>query len=121
MATKAVSPVPQCALDYAFHRVGGKHKGRIIWHLQHGAVRYGQLRRLLRGVSSKMLSQVLRELETDALLERHEFLEVPPRVEYTLTRSGQQLLPFITLLRAWGQQQMVAAGLPQVPDKLAAR
>ena len=74
------------------------------------------LRRLLRGVSSKMLSQVLRELVADALLERQEFGEVPPRVEYTLTSSGEQLLPFITMLRAWGQQQMAAAGIPQLPD-----
>lgn len=116
MRKKEAMLVPQCAVDYAFHRVGGKHKGRILWHLQHGPVRFGSLRRRLRGVSSKVLSQVLRELETDALLARQEFEEVPAHVEYTLTPSGEQLLPFIALLREWGQQRMLATGVPRLPS-----
>ena len=99
-------------MDYAFQRVGGKHKGRLLWNLQYGPVRYGQLRRLLSGVSTKMLTQALRELEADGLVARQEFAQVPPRVEYTLLPSGQQLLPFIDLLRGWAETQMQATGVP---------
>jgi DNA-binding HxlR family transcriptional regulator len=99
-------------MDYGFQRIGGKHKGRLLWSLQHGPVRYGQLRRLLSGVSTKMLTQALRELEADGLVARQEFAEVPPRVEYTLLPSGRQLLPFIDQLRGWAETQMQATGVP---------
>ncbi|MEJ7660284.1 MAG: helix-turn-helix domain-containing protein [Hymenobacter sp.] len=109
MSEKSSFPVPQCPTDYAFQRIGGKHKGRLLWHLQFGPVRYGQLRRLISGVSTKMLTQALRELEADGLIARHEFAEVPPRVEYTLLASGAKLLPFIDLLRDWAEEQMQVA------------
>lgn len=111
MPKKLLALAPQCSVDYAFQRVGGKHKGRLVWHLQDGPVRYGQLRRLIEGVSPKMLTQALRELEEDGLVTRHIFVEVPPRVEYALTESGAQLLPFIGMLKEWGEQQMQATGV----------
>ncbi|WP_046247256.1 winged helix-turn-helix transcriptional regulator [Hymenobacter terrenus] len=120
MTKKTVEAAPQCSVDYAFQRVGGKHKGRLIWHLQDGPVRYGQLRRLIAGVSPKMLTQALRELEEDGLVTRHIFVEVPPRVEYALTDNGAQLLPFIGLLKEWGEQQMQAAGVRSVHEELTA-
>ncbi|MEZ2444023.1 winged helix-turn-helix transcriptional regulator [Chitinophaga sp. RCC_12] len=95
-----------CAVDYAFQRIGGKHKGRVIYHLRNGVKRYGELRRIMTGITPKMLTQVLRELEDDDLVTRHVYLEVPPRVEYQLTDTGRELLPFITLLSEWGRKQM---------------
>ena len=95
-----------CPVDYAFQRVGGKYKGRILWYLKDGAQRYGQLRRLVEGVSPKMLSQALKELEEDGLVTRKVYHEVPPKVEYALTKSGNALIPSIDLLRIWGQRQM---------------
>lgn len=95
-----------CAVDYAFQRIGGKHKGRVIYHLRDGIRRYGELRRIMTGITPKMLTQVLRELEDDDLVTRHVYLEVPPRVEYQLTDTGRELLPFITLLSEWGHKQM---------------
>lgn len=95
-----------CAVDYAFQRIGGKHKGRVIYQLRNGIKRYGELRRLVTGITAKMLTQVLRELEEDKLLTRHVYLEVPPRVEYQLTDTGRELLPFIMLLSEWGRKQM---------------
>ena len=95
-----------CPVDYAFQRVGGKYKGRILWYLKDGAQRYGQLRRLVEGVSPKMLSQALKELEEDGLVTRKVYHEVPPKVEYALTKSGNALSPSIDLLRIWGQRQM---------------
>ena len=108
-------PAPQCPIEYALHRLGGKHKGRLLFYLRHGPRRYGQLRRLLFGGSPKMLTQALRELEADGLIARRVFDEVPPRVEYSLLDTGTQWLPFISLLKAWGEQQLQAAGLPIMP------
>ncbi|MEV4882227.1 helix-turn-helix transcriptional regulator [Chitinophaga ginsengisegetis] len=112
-----------CAVDYAFQRIGGKHKGRVIYHLRNGVRRYGALRKIMTGITPKMLTQVLRELEDDELITRHVYLEVPPRVEYQLTDTGRELLPFITLLSEWGARQMgrepqcqpVLAGQPGMP------
>lgn len=104
--SKKNHPEAVCAIDYAFQRIGGKHKGRILYHLQDEVLRYGQLRRVITGVTPKMLTQALRELEDDGLLTRTVYLEVPPRVEYQLTATGRELLPFIDLLESWGKRQM---------------
>lgn len=103
-----------CSVDYAFQRIGGKHKGRILWHLRGGKLRYGQLRKIITGITPKMLTQVLREMEADDLVVRTVYLEVPPRVEYKLTESGRELLPFIDLLKEWGARQMVQRGIAEV-------
>lgn len=95
-----------CAVDYAFQRIGGKYKGRILWVLRDGVLRYGELKRAVVGITPKMLTQTLKELESDQLITRKVFLEVPPKVEYTLTASGKELIPFIKLMRAWGEKQM---------------
>ena len=95
-----------CPVDYAFKRMGGKYKGRILWVLRDGFLRYGELKRAIVGVTPKMLTQVLRELEADDLVKRKVYLEVPPRVEYSLTSTGEELIPFIKQLRSWGVKQM---------------
>jgi DNA-binding HxlR family transcriptional regulator len=115
---KNIHPDTICAVDYAFQRIGGKHKGRVIYHLRNGIKRYGELRRLLTGITAKMLTQVLRELEEDNLLTRHVYLEVPPRVEYQLTDTGRELLPFITLLSEWGSKQMGRAPVCEPVTKI---
>lgn len=96
-----------CPVDYAFQRVGGKYKGRILWFLREGTLRYGELKRAVEGISTKMLSQALKELEEDGLIHREEFLEKPPRVEYSLTKAGESLIPSINQLRIWGEEQMI--------------
>lgn len=95
-----------CAVDYAFKRVGGKYKGRVIWVLREDVLRYGELKRAIVGVSPKMLTQTLKELEADELVFRKVYLEVPPKVEYSLTKSGQELVPLIKQLRTWAVDQM---------------
>jgi len=95
-----------CPVDYAFRRVGGKYKGRILWVLRDDVLRYGELKRAIVGITPKMLTQTLRELESDELVFRKVYLEVPPRVEYSLTETGQELIPLIRQLRSWGQNQM---------------
>lgn len=95
-----------CAVDYAFQRVGGKYKGRILWVLRDGFMRYGELKRAIIGITPKMLTQTLKELEADELVSRKVYLEVPPRVEYTLTETGKELIPLIKQLRSWGERQI---------------
>lgn len=97
-----------CPVDFAFKRIGGKYKGRIIWYIAENKniLRYGQLRKFINGVTPKMLTQTLRELEDDKLLKRKVYHEVPPRVEYSLTDTGKELIPFIEQLKKWGENQM---------------
>jgi len=95
-----------CPVDYAFQRVGGKYKGRILWYLKEDVLRYGELKRLVEGISPKMLSQALNELEEDELVIRKVYMEVPLRVEYSLTETGAELIPVIDQMRLWGEKQM---------------
>jgi DNA-binding HxlR family transcriptional regulator len=95
-----------CPVDYAFQRIGGKYKGRILWFLKDGVLRYGELKRTVEGVTPKMLTQTLKELEADELITRKVYFEVPPRVEYSLTATGLELIPFINQMRLWGEKQM---------------
>ncbi|KQS92076.1 helix-turn-helix domain-containing protein [Chryseobacterium sp. Leaf394] len=97
----------KCGIEYAFKRIGGKYKARIIWNLKtNGELRFGELTRLLPDSSTKMLTQVLRELETDQLISRKVFQQVSPKVEYSLTPTGQELIPFLKHLDDWGIAQM---------------
>jgi DNA-binding HxlR family transcriptional regulator len=105
---KEKSQKAQCAVDYAFQRIGGKYKGRILWVLRDGFFRYGELKRAIVGITPKMLTQTLKEMETDKLIVRKVYLEVPPKVEYSLTETGKELIPFISLMRSWGEKQMLA-------------
>ncbi|CAM2813755.1 transcriptional regulator [Chryseobacterium flavum] len=104
---KFISNEPSCPVDYAFKRIGGKYKGRILWYLHMNSVmRYGELRKALSDITPKMLTQTVRELEDDALVHRKVYHEVPPKVEYSLTETGNELIPFITYLKQWGEKQI---------------
>lgn len=96
-----------CGVDYAFKRIGGKYKGRILWHLHSKTVlRYGELSRTLPDITTKMLTQTLRELEEDKLVIREVYHVVPPKVEYSLSETGLELIPFIQYLHNWGNAQL---------------
>jgi len=103
---KINNEIAHCPVDYAFKRVGGKYKGRILWVLRDGFLRYGELKRAIVGITPKMLTQTLKELESDELVLRKVYLEVPPKVEYSLTKTGKELIPLIGQLRSWGEIQM---------------
>jgi DNA-binding HxlR family transcriptional regulator len=115
MTTKAKRDLPKCGIDYAFQRIGGKYKGRVLWRLRSGTLRYGELRKTVTGITPKMLTQVLKELEEDNLDSRKVYVEVPPKVEYTLTDTGKELLPFLSLLRDWSKKQMAANEIDALP------
>lgn len=96
-----------CGLDAAVAVVGGKWKPMILWALDAGGVlRFGELRRHIDGVSEKVLIQQLRELESDSVVNREVYREVPPRVEYSLTDLGQALNAALVPLGEWGHTHM---------------
>lgn len=93
-----------CPTELALEVVGGKWKLMILDHLIDGPIRFNQLQREISGVTPRMLSRQLRELETDRLIRRTVYPEVPPRVEYTLTDLGRSLVPTLGELRRWGEE-----------------
>ena len=90
------------AIEMAMNLIGGKYKCLILYHLSGGAKRTRDLLLLLEGISSKVLTEQLRQLEEDKLIERTVYAEVPPRVEYTLSAEGQTFLPVLQLMCDWG-------------------
>lgn len=84
--------------------IGGKWKMPIILRLKDDSIRYGELKKLLLGVTHKMLTQQLRELEEDEILIRKVYPEIPPKVEYSLTLLGKSVIPVIDLLCEWGEE-----------------
>jgi len=84
--------------------IGGKWKIPIIWGMKDGSQRYGELKRSLPKVTHKMLTQQLRELEADEIINRKVYPEIPPKVEYSLTLLGKSVIPVIDLLREWGEE-----------------
>lgn len=93
-----------CGLDAAVSVVGGKWKPLILWHLHAAPKRHGVLRRSMAGISEKVLTQQLRELEAHGIVRREVFAEVPPRVEYSLTELGQSLNEALRALGDWGEE-----------------
>jgi DNA-binding HxlR family transcriptional regulator len=93
-----------CPVRITTEIIGGKWKPLILFYLQHGTRRFGQLRKLLPGTTKKILTQRLRELERDQIIRRKVYPQVPPRVEYSLTRHGQSLKPILVLMSSWGRR-----------------
>jgi DNA-binding HxlR family transcriptional regulator len=93
-----------CGLGPAFEVIGGKWKALILWVVSGKPRRFGELKRLVPGISEKMLIQQLREMEADGLVRRKIFREVPPRVEYSVTRRGSSLNKALGPLADWGEQ-----------------
>ena len=91
-----------CGLDVALTVVGGKWKPLVLFHLGSGTRRFGELRRLVTGISEKVLIQQLKQLEADGILSRTDHREVPPRVDYAMTAFGRTLATALMPLCAWG-------------------
>ena len=92
----------QCVLEAVLAILGGKWKPLIVYHLAHGPKRTSHLRRLVTGVSEKMLIQHLKELTDDGVIDRIDFQTVPPHVEYQLTAFGQSLSQTLAPICDWG-------------------
>lgn len=95
-----------CGLDATLRIISGKWKPLILFFLRDGPRRYGELKRLIEGVSDKVLIQHLKDLEADRVLARTDYKEVPPRVDYALTPLGRSLADAIVPLCTWGTENM---------------
>jgi DNA-binding HxlR family transcriptional regulator len=92
-----------CTFEITIDLIGGKWKPLIIWHLgKDGTHRFNELKKQLPQVTQKMLTQQLRELEADNLINRKVYPQVPPKVEYSLTDLGQSLMPILSMMCSWG-------------------
>lgn len=101
-----------CPIRYLISIVGGKWKQPIICMLsQKEPARYSTLKRKLRGITNMMLSQSLKELEASGIVHREQYNEVPPRVEYTLTKKGESLVPLLGQIGAWAHENMRNEGI----------
>ena len=91
-----------CSLELAMDVIGGKWKSLLIFHLRNGAMRSSALQHSLTGISNKMFTQSIRELEADGIVKREIFPVIPPKVEYSLTEKGKTLVPIMENLAKWG-------------------
>lgn len=107
-----------CPVKLTASIIGGKWKPSLLFHLEGRTRRFCELQRLIPGLTKKMLTQHLRELERDGIVHRKVYAEVPPRVEYSLTRHGESLKPILKLMSAWGSRHRARYGLTTVrPQK----
>jgi DNA-binding HxlR family transcriptional regulator len=96
-----------CPVEATLDLIDGKWKAVILYHLFDDTIRFNELgRRLSRRISQRMLTRQLRELETAGLIHREVYAEVPPRVEYSLTKRGRSLEPVIRSLWNWGNSYL---------------
>jgi DNA-binding HxlR family transcriptional regulator len=95
-----------CGLDATLRIISGKWKPLVLFFLLEGPKRYGELKRVIQGVSDKVLIQTLKDLEADRVLARTDYKEVPPRVDYALTPLGRSLANAIVPLCTWGTENM---------------
>lgn len=93
-----------CPVRITTNIIGGKWKPLILYYLQNETLRFSELHKLIPGTTKKMLTQRLRELEHDNVVHRKVYAEVPPRVEYSLTRHGESLKPILVLMSSWGNR-----------------
>lgn len=97
-------------IHYTQSVLGGKWKIIILCFLNEGVKRNGELKRLIPGISQKVLTEQLRELEKDGLVDRTVFNVVPPHVEYSLSKHGDTLKPILNAMREWGEEHQDTRG-----------
>jgi DNA-binding HxlR family transcriptional regulator len=93
-------------IDATLEVIGGKYKVAILYHLGKGVLRFGELKRLMPAATPRMLTKQLRELEREKLISREVFKQVPPRVEYAMTKDGSSLLPILNAMCEWGKKRI---------------
>lgn len=91
-----------CPVQAAINVLSGKWKVQILWRLSFGQMRFGELRRKMRKISEKVLTDQLRQLEVDGVIQRHITASVPPAVSYSLNTEGEKLVPIMETLCEWG-------------------
>lgn len=114
-----------CGLDVSLAVMGGKWKPLILYHLREEPRRFGDLKRRVDGISEKMLIQQLRELTAAGVLVRHDYGQVPPKVDYTITEFGMTLVEALMPLCEWGNRQRLRVentlGAGRLQDQMTGR
>lgn len=94
--------IKECYVAYTVNMIGGKWKPILLYLISKGENRFGILQKKIEGISKHMLTRHLRELEADQLIQRKVYAQVPPKVEYFLTKKGESLFPIISAMHEWG-------------------
>jgi len=105
---------PGCSVEAAIALIDGKWKSVVMFHLMDGTLRFNEIRRKIPGVTQRMLTNQLRELEEDGLVVRKVYAQVPPKVEYSLSVLGVSMGPVLLALRNWGDANIGRFGKPHV-------
>ena len=95
--------LPPCPVEVSLLMIGDKWKVLILRELRSGTKRFGEIRDSINGISQKVLTEKLREMESDGLVIRKAYAEIPPRVEYSLSKLGETLGPVLDSLKEWGE------------------
>ena len=95
----------ETGFSYTLSLINGKYKMTVLYALmEYGVVRFNEMKRYIGGISYKTLSATLKELEADQLVLRHEYPQIPPKVEYSLTERGKTLIPILDAMCEWGHE-----------------
>ena len=106
MGKKEVDSSASCPIAGSISIFGGKWKPEAIYFINLGPKRFNELRRLIPNVSQRMLTQQLRELERDGIIDRKQYLEIPPKVVYSMTDLGKTLIPIFKELEKWTKKNI---------------
>src|ERR1700730_19229669 len=102
-----------CAVEACLEVIGGKWKGVILHHLMtRGVLRFNEIQRLKTNLSPRILTAQLRELEQDGVIVRKVYPVVPPKVEYSLSKTGESLKPLIKAMQEWGDEHLLRTNAP---------
>lgn len=107
---------PGCSVEAAIGLIDGKWKSVVLYHLLSGTLRFNEIRRHITNVTPRMLTNQLRELENDGLIERKVYAQVPPKVEYSLSPLGRSMEPILLALKLWGDTNIGLYGKPRGID-----
>lgn len=108
---------PGCSVEAAIGLIDGKWKSVILFHLMAGTLRFNEIRRHIPNVTQRMLTNQLRELEADGLIDRKIYAQVPPKVEYSLSELGHSMSPVLLALKQWGDQHIGLYGKPKILEE----
>ncbi|TWF52298.1 winged helix-turn-helix transcriptional regulator [Neorhizobium alkalisoli] len=105
---------PGCSVEAAIGLIDGKWKSVILFHLMSGKLRFSEIRRHIPDVTQRMLTNQLRELEEDGLIDRKVYAQVPPKVEYSLSPLGRSMEAILLALKSWGDENIGLYGKPKI-------
>jgi len=96
----------RCPVELTIDLIGGKWKAVLLWELSDTTLRFNELTRLFPNATRKMLTQQLKEMERDGLVLRKEYIQIPPKVEYSLTDFGRSFMPVLLSMNQWGKDYL---------------